>query len=82
MTIYQVTVRYGHPGKRYFVDQIEAPDLREALDLIARRLGDEVVAEADLLELRPAPDHEAERPFMSEGAPAGPANGTPGGSSP
>ena len=68
MTTYQVTVRYGRPGKRYIVEQIEAPDLRAALEAIAGRLDDEVVAEADLLELRLAPDPEAERPFVPEGS--------------
>jgi hypothetical protein len=69
MPNFQLTVRHGATAKRYFMTQVEAPHLAAALRLAADALPDEVVREADLAELRPAPDPEAERPWLDEPAP-------------
>lgn len=69
MPNFQLTVRYGATAKRYFMAQVEAPQLAAALRLAADALPDEVMREADLAELRPAPDPEAERPWLDEPTP-------------
>lgn len=69
MPLYQLTVRHGTASKRYHVVQIEATDVAEALVLAGRSLPDAVRDAADLAEVRPAPDPEAERPFLGSGSP-------------
>lgn len=71
MTNYQITVRHGSPGKRYFMAQVSAADVREALRQASAAIPDAVAVDADLVEVRPAPDPEAERPFMGEATPEG-----------
>lgn len=56
---FRLTVRWGSPGTRYHVEEVEAPDLRAALLEAAERLPPEVAATADLAELRPGVDPEA-----------------------
>jgi len=55
---YQLTVRYGRKQQRYFSLTLSAPNLQAALRTAAESLPDEVAPEADLVELREAPDFE------------------------
>ena len=52
MPSYRVTIRYGAPRALYEVLDVEAADLRAALRTAADRLGDAIVATADLAEVR------------------------------
>lgn len=63
---FQATVRHGGRYQRYHTLIVEAADAREALRLAASEIPDEVAAEADLVELRVAPDPES-RSFVGEG---------------
>jgi hypothetical protein len=56
---FQITVRYGGARQRYHTYTVEAADAREALAGAARGMPVEIVAEADLVELRVAVDPEA-----------------------
>jgi hypothetical protein len=67
MPRYQVTVRHGRRTKRYHVVQLEASDMADALRRAGASLPDGVRDEADLAEVRPAPEPEAERPYLGEG---------------
>ena len=69
MPNYQVTVRHGTTAKRYFMLQVEAVDIGAALAAAGAGMPAEVRAEADLVEVRPAPDPEAERPWLGGDAP-------------
>lgn len=60
---FQITVRYGGRYQRYHTFVVEAPDAREALATAAREIPDEIAPQADLVELRIAPDPE-KRPFL------------------
>jgi hypothetical protein len=60
---FRVTVRWGKPGVRYHVAEVEGRTLVEALRNTADILPDEVAESADLAELRPAPDPE-EREYL------------------
>lgn len=62
---YRVTVRYGGESLRYHLDQVQADDLSEAMTAAARALPPEVVASADLVEIRPAVDPES-RGYLGE----------------
>lgn len=62
---YQITVRYGGRRQRYHTFTVEAADVREALAEAARQMPDEIVAEADLVELRVAVDPDA-RVYLEE----------------
>lgn len=53
---YQITVRYGTRYQRYHTYVVQADDAREALRTAAEEMPDEIVAEADLVELRVAVD--------------------------
>jgi hypothetical protein len=64
---FQVTVRHGVRHQRYHTLAVEAVDAREALREAASRIPDDVAAEADLVELRVAPDPDA-RSYLGEGA--------------
>lgn len=64
MPRFQVTVRHGTRSKRYHVVHIEAVDMAAALVKAGEALPAEVRDSADLAEVRPAPDPEAERPFV------------------
>ena len=55
---YQVTVRYGRKKQRYFSMTLSAPDVSAALRQTAEGLPPEVIPEADLVELREAPDFD------------------------
>jgi hypothetical protein len=55
---YQVTVRYGNRSQRYLTLSITARDAAEALRLAADRIPEDVLPEADLVELRAAPDFD------------------------
>ena len=63
---FQVTVRYGAPYQRYHTYTVEEEDLRAALRTAAEALPDEVAEDADLVEIRPAPDPDARR-YVGEG---------------
>jgi hypothetical protein len=60
---FRVTVRWGKPGVRYHVAEVEGVNLAEALRQAADLLPDDVAESADLAELRPAPDPE-EREYL------------------
>lgn len=62
---FQVTVRHGR-RYRYHTYPVEADDARDALRAAADAMPDEVAAEADLVELRPAPEPD-ERRYVDEG---------------
>lgn len=62
MTTYQVTVRYGSRFQRYHTFAVEAGEVADALRLAAARIPTEVLPDADLVELRVAPDPEARGP--------------------
>ncbi len=61
MPSYRITIRYGGPPSRYEVLDVDASDLREALQAAAGRLSDEVAGTADIAEVRAqaAPDDRA-----------------------
>lgn len=63
---FQVTVRYGSQYQRHHTYRVDAPDLVGALRAAADALPDEIAAEADLVEIRPAPRPE-EREYVGEG---------------
>ncbi len=65
---FQATIRYGTRYQRYHTVVVEADDVREALRLSASEMPDEVAAQADLVELRVAPDPDA-RHYVGEAAP-------------
>lgn len=58
---FQVTVRYGAEYQRYHTLDVSGDDVREALREAAGALPDEVAAQADLVEMRPAVDPDARR---------------------
>ncbi len=62
---YQVTVRYGTEWQRYHTFEVDAGDLPEALRLAADAVPEGVVPEADLVELRVAPDPD-DRSYLGE----------------
>lgn len=59
----RVTVRYGRERTRYHTERLEAEGLRDALVRLADVLPDEILAEGDLIEIRPAPDPD-ERDYV------------------
>lgn len=63
---FQVTVRYGSRYQRYHTFEVEGADVRDALAEAARRVPEEVAVEADLVEVRVAPDPER-RSYLGEG---------------
>jgi hypothetical protein len=62
---FQITVRYGTRYQRYHTYAVEAADAREALAKAAGAMPDEVVPEADLVEVRVAVDPES-RDYLGE----------------
>lgn len=65
MPSYRATFRYGGPRPRYEVLDIEAADLRVALRSAADLVADEVVATAELVEVRRQTDPK-EREYTPE----------------
>jgi hypothetical protein len=63
---FQITVRYGARYQRYHTYTVDASDTREALEKAARAMPDEVVAGADLVEVRVAVDPD-DRAYLGEG---------------
>lgn len=59
---YQVTVRHGKQVQRYLTFDIEASDVPAALRMAAEQIPEEVAPEADLVELRGAPDYDKVMP--------------------
>ena len=55
---YQITVRYGKTAQRYHTFTVEAADVPVALRAAADQISAEVAQEADLVELRVAPDFD------------------------
>jgi len=55
---YQLTVRYGKKTQRYLTFTVEATDVPVALRAAADQIPAEISPEADLVELRVAPDFE------------------------
>lgn len=51
MPVYRVTIRHGEMRYRYHVEDVEAPDMREALRLAIAGLPEEAV-QADIAEVR------------------------------
>ena len=66
MTSYRITVRYGRRYQRYHTFEVEAADVAQALRLASEGIPPEVLAEADLVELRLAVEVE-ERRYLDEG---------------
>ncbi|HSM59776.1 MAG TPA: hypothetical protein VK849_03220 [Longimicrobiales bacterium] len=62
---FQITVRYGGGAQRYHTYGVDAPNARDALAEAARRMPEETVESADLVELRVAVDPDARR-FLGE----------------
>lgn len=63
---FQITVRYGRRYQRYHTYLVEGANTREALELAARKMPDDIAAEADLVEVRVAVDPGA-RPQLGNG---------------
>lgn len=63
--LYQITVRYGTSRRRYHTYRVEAADARTALSAAAEQMPGDIAPEADLVELRVAPDPE-KRTFAGE----------------
>ena len=74
---YQVTVRYGKTKKGYLSLTLAAQDLAAALRSAADAIPEEVVPEADLVELRVAPDFNKTFPDPGD-PPSGPTAGEGG----
>jgi len=55
---YQVTVRYGRKRQRYFSTVLSAENLAAALRQASETLPEEVTPDADLVEIREAPDFD------------------------
>jgi hypothetical protein len=55
---YQATVRYGERRQRYLTFVVTAPDVASALRMAAESIPEDVIPEADLVELRYAPDFD------------------------
>lgn len=64
---YQITVRYGTTSQRYHTYQVQAIDARTALSVAAEQMPSEIATEADLVELRVAPDPEKRSYLGDEG---------------
>lgn len=64
--IFQVTVRHGSRYQRYHTYQVDAEDVVAALRAAADALPDEIADDADLVEIRPAPDAD-DRTYVGEG---------------
>lgn len=62
---FKVTVRYGGARKRYHLVSVTARNVREAMRLAVEDISDEIAAEADLVEIRPAPQPEG-RTYLGE----------------
>ena len=56
MPSYRATFRYGGSRPQYEMIDVEAEDLREALRAAADRVADEVIASAELVEVREQTD--------------------------
>lgn len=52
---FQMTIRYGTQRQRYHTLEVQASDVREALLAGADAVPEEVLPEADLVEIRVAP---------------------------
>ena len=65
MPSYRATFRYGGAHPRYEVLDIEAADLRAALGEAAERVSEDVIASAELLEIRVQTDPD-EREYGPE----------------
>ena len=65
MPSYRATFRYGGARPQYEMMDLEAEDLRGALRAAADRLGDEVSATAELVEIRVQADPQ-EREYTPE----------------
>lgn len=59
MPSYRITIRYGAPRALYEVLDVDAADLRAALRAAADGLSDEIVATAELAEVRAQRDPDA-----------------------
>lgn len=52
MPFFRATIRHGAPRPRYQVEDVQAGDLRDAMRRVLDRIGDDVAADADLVEIR------------------------------
>jgi len=52
MPAFRMTIRWGSPGQRYHVEDLEAQDLSDALQRAAALFPDAARATADLVEIR------------------------------
>jgi len=52
MPAFRITIRWGSPGQRYHVEDVEAQDLSDATRRAAERFPDAARATADLVEIR------------------------------
>lgn len=58
MPVFRVTVRTGRTRYGYHMEDVEAPDLREAMAIAAGRLPEKVAATAEVAEVRLLVDPE------------------------
>ncbi|MCA9737349.1 MAG: hypothetical protein KC645_06970 [Gemmatimonadetes bacterium] len=65
---YRIVIRHGRPRQRYHTLEVDAADLAAALVAAAQRLPPDLVATADLAEVREAPDPEG-RAYLEEPSP-------------
>ena len=63
--LFQITVRYGGRYQRYHTFTVEAEDAREAMEIGAEEMPDDIASQADLVELRLAVDPDS-RPYEAE----------------
>ena len=59
---YQVTIRYGKKSPRYHSFSVEAGDVPSALRKAADEIPEDIAPQADLVELREAPDFDKVMP--------------------
>lgn len=65
MPRFTVTVRHGRGGYRYHTFEVEAVDLPAAMKAASNGLPDDVRDDADLVEIRLAPEG-GDRPYLGE----------------
>ena len=64
--IFDITIRYGTRHQRYHTLNLEVSGMAEALERAAAELPPEILAEADIVEIRKGVDPER-REYVEEG---------------
>jgi hypothetical protein len=65
MPFYRVTIRFGAPRQQYYMDDIAADSLRDALRLASEQFPENALHSADLAEIRRQVEPE-QRSFTPE----------------